>query len=186
MTDQIERWLPVPGYEGLYEVSDLGRVRSLDRIDSAGRRLRGAIMQTTSHGRISDDGRSYQTLTLSREGEKCKVSVHRLVAHAFLGTPAEGQMVRHLNGLRDDNRPENLAWGTGTENNLDIVLHGRNRQLAKTHCPSGHEYAGENLFYNKRGGRFCRACSRARSRAQRAARKAADLNAEPESTGGAA
>ena len=166
-TDSIERWLPVPGYEGLYEVSDLGMVRSLDRIDVAGRHLRGKAM-SLANGRVESNGRSYQHLTLHRDGKGWSTSVHRLVLRAFIGEPTEGQMVRHLNGVHDDNRLFNLKWGTGTENNLDAVLHGTNREVAKTHCPSGHEYAGENLFFNRRGYRLCRACSRIRSRAQRA------------------
>lgn len=174
-TTSIERWLPIPGYEGLYEVSNLGRVRSLDRIDVAGRRLRGNVMKLASHGRVSNNGRSYRVVTLCRDGTVWKAGVHRLVLLAFAGEPAEGQLTRHLNGIHDDNRLSNLKWGTGTENNLDTVLHGTNWELAKTHCPTGHEYAGENLFSNRRGHRLCRACSRIRSRAQRRAARVAKL-----------
>jgi len=177
----IETWLPIPGYEGYYEASNLGRVRSLDRIDVAGRRLRGKAMRQTGHGRVSVNGSSYRMLTLCRDGKVWKASVHRLVLLAFRGEPAEGQMVRHLNGVNDDNRLTNLKWGTGTENNLDTVRHGTNRDSAKTHCPSGHAYTGENLFFNRRGNRLCRACSRIRSRAQRAARLA-ELNTNPAPT----
>ena len=171
-TASIEQWLPIPGYEGLYEVSDLGRVRSLDRIDVAGKHLRGKAMRLVSHGRVSGNGRSYRVLTLCRDGKVRKFGVHRLVLRAFLGEPSEGQLTRHLNGIHDDNRLSNLRWGTGTENNLDTILHGTHRGLAKTHCPAGHEYTGENLFFNRRGHRFCRSCSRIRSRAQRAERAA--------------
>jgi hypothetical protein len=117
-----ERWLPIPGYEGRYEVSDQGRVRGLDRVGKDGRRLKGQILRTR---RIPD---GYLHLFLYDEhGNKRSYGVHRLMARAFFGEPLDGQQARHLNGIRDDNRIENLAWGSRIENAADRYCHGTHR-----------------------------------------------------------
>ena len=99
MAAEKERWLPVVGYEGRYEVSDLGRVRSL---------LRAApkVLKT----RISPNG--YEVLNL---GLGNRQYVHRLVASAFL-PGSEGDTVNHINGTKSDNRAMNLEWHTYAEN----------------------------------------------------------------------
>ncbi|GAC81679.1 HNH endonuclease [Gordonia malaquae] len=86
--------------------------------------------------------------------------VHRLVMETFVGPCPSGMEVRHLNGEPADNRLENLAYGTRSENVLDSVAHGtyRNANSAKTHCPRGHEYVDSNVYIDPRGSRRCRAC----------------------------
>lgn len=117
-----ERWSPIPGFEGRYEVSSQGHVRGLDRLGKDGRRLKGKPLRTR---RIPD---GYLHLFLSDErGIRRSHGVHRLVARAFLGEPLEGQEARHLNGVRDDNRIENLMWGTRAENAADRLAHGTQR-----------------------------------------------------------
>lgn len=102
MSSVHEQWRPVPGYEGLYEVSDLGRVRS----------RRKTLKPTRQpHG--------YYTVSLHLRGEQRKAYVHRLVAVAFLGE-TEGD-VRHHNHNRADNRLANLSWGSRRENITDSV-----------------------------------------------------------------
>jgi hypothetical protein len=70
---------------------------------------------------------------------------------------------RHRNGNPTDNRPENLAWGTPTQNALDKILHGTHHLAARTHCPQGHPYDEENTLYRggRRNRRLCRECNRA-------------------------
>jgi hypothetical protein len=83
---------------------------------------------------------------------------------------------RHLNGNPADNRwPENLAWGTQSENNLDRVRHGtfRNRNTDKTHCDHDHEFTPENTGRWADGRRYCIACRKRRSKEEAARRKAA-------------
>lgn len=105
-----ERWLPVVGYEGLYEVSDLGRIRSLDRIKSNGRRSRGRILSTPLSS-------GYPCLNLCRGGSQVLVRVHRLVAEAFLGpAPDLSETVNHKDFDRTNNRPENLEWLSHADN----------------------------------------------------------------------
>lgn len=152
-----ERWLPVVGYEGLYEVSDLGRVRGLDRLEQIGgprpgvRRRRGRVlrqfrMKTTP----------YLYVRLSKESQGTTRTVHSLVLDAFAGPCPDGMEGRHLNGDHRDNVLANLVWGTGSENTLDQVRHGTHRNARKTHCPRGHEYDYVAPGTNRRQCKTCR------------------------------
>lgn len=104
-----EIWRAVKGYEGLYEVSNLGRVRSLDRI-SKGRRRKGRIL------RHYVTGSEYFQVCLSKEGESKNIAVHRLVATAFVPNPEKKETVNHINEDKRDNRSCNLQWLTLEEN----------------------------------------------------------------------
>ncbi len=147
LEEDEEAWVPVPGYEGRWDVSSQGRVRSIPR-----RRTRGGELV------LRVNKRGYLSVTLGRE----KHEVHRLVALAFLGPRPEGMEVRHLDGERLNCRVDNLAYGTRSENNFDRVAHGRDHNANKTHCPQWHAYTEENTRLY-RGWRYCRACQRARS-----------------------
>jgi hypothetical protein len=117
-----ERWADIPGWVGLYQVSDLGRVRSLDRVVTHCRghrqRVRGRMLKPW----VDRDG--YHRVQLCRDGETIKHRVHRLVLLAFVGESEPCQECRHLNGDPADNRLENLAWGTKLENSADRLEHG--------------------------------------------------------------
>jgi hypothetical protein len=119
---QGERWLPVVGYEGLYEVTNRGRVRSLDRnvTTRAGvRRYKGRALRSTLVN-------GYPWVTLSLVGKLTARPVHQLVMEAFVGPRPEGQEVRHLNDIKTDCRwPENLAYGTKKENFADRLVNGK-------------------------------------------------------------
>lgn len=159
MTDE-ERWLPVVGYEGIAEVSSIGRVRTVTRVmtRSNGTRLtvKGHIKALT----ISTDG--YLRTGLSRSGHTKTFRVHRLVAEAFLGD-GSGLEVRHLDGDPMNNRVGNLKWGTSKENSEDTMRHGRNYCANKTHCKRGHRLEYPNLYAHE-GIRPCKACALARAR----------------------
>lgn len=123
-----ERWLPVVGYEGFYEVSDLGRVRSLDRILDDGRVRRSKTLRATMK---KDTGRL--KVSLSRNGVVQTALVHRLVAVAFLGAPPDGRgLVLHGDGNHLNNRAENLRWGTYVDNVQDSIKHGTHRNQYST------------------------------------------------------
>lgn len=116
-----EIWKPVNGYEGAYEVSSLGRVRSLPRTILRGRsplRISGRFLKPCVNGK------GYHVFTLSMEGKTRTIDAHRLVAEAFLGPIPEGQYTRHLNGDRTDCRVSNLAYGTPVQNQADRLIHG--------------------------------------------------------------
>ncbi|UUJ74521.1 HNH endonuclease [Microcystis phage Mae-Yong1326-1] len=124
-----EEWRAVPGYEGRYEVSTEGRVRSLPRVaghSSAPRRLPGRNLRP--HITLT----RYRVVALSGPAGPRAIAVHRLVALAFLGPPPPGPraVVRHLNGDHGDNRLVNLAWGTDADNAADRKTHGRARRGA--------------------------------------------------------
>lgn len=153
MTTRLEQWRPVVDWEGIYEVSDLGRVRRIRRgpgVRSVGKPLRGTVDQ---HG--------YPVVDLCDRGRRKNAKVHRLVADAFLGPLPEGMETRHLNGDPGDARLVNLKYGTHAENMRDMVEHGRSA-LARTHCPHGHPYNDANTWIDKRGARNCRPCMAAR------------------------
>lgn len=104
-----EVWKDVVGYEGLYQVSNLGRVRSLDRIVN-GNRLKGKILSQVK------DTKGYLFLRLSKNGNSKRFLVHRLIAEAFIPRIEGKNYIDHINGIRDDNRIENLRWCTHQEN----------------------------------------------------------------------
>lgn len=101
---------------------------------------------------------------LYRDNVRSKQYVHQLVAAAFIGPCPEGQEVRHWDGDPSNNAASNLLYGTHAENMQDMVRHGRNfnRNRGKTHCDHGHEFTPGNTWTDKRGSRYCRACSRIR------------------------
>jgi HNH endonuclease/NUMOD4 motif-containing protein len=155
-TPTPERWLPAPDWEGWYEVSDLGRVRSVPHDTEMG--LRGGhVLKPGSY----KSGHKYVTFTRVTDAgkERATLQVHRLVMRAFADHPCpEGMQVRHLDGNPENNRLTNLAYGTAAENARDRdEVHGRNHHSNKTHCPQDHEYTEENTYWYK-GARQCRAC----------------------------
>ena len=114
-----EIWRPIRDHPG-YEVSNMGQVRSIDRVitDSWGRsrKCKGRIVQPFTQDR------GYQNVNL---GRGFRSGVHVLVAEAFIAPRPEGQEVRHLNGNPRDNRVANLAYGTRSENMRDCYQYGR-------------------------------------------------------------
>jgi len=118
-----EQWLPVVGFEGLYEVSDQGRVRSVTRLVTSrwgGPRLwRGRVMVLTARRK---DG--YVQVPLSSHGRVTRAYVHHLVAIAFHGSRPPGRDAAHDNGNPADNCAANVKWKTRSENNLDRLRHG--------------------------------------------------------------
>lgn len=159
MQPTVERWLPVVGYEGLYEVSDQGRVRSLDRESvnaSATYTRRGRMLRPTT----KDSGHLY--VSLWNNGSRIKAKVHRLVLEAFVGPCPPGHECCHWNDVPYDNRLGNLRWGTSTDNKFDAVRNGTHVHTRKSQCKRGHAFAGPNLDI-RRGDRYCRACEKARA-----------------------
>ena len=109
-----ESWKPVVGYEGLYEVSDLGRVRSLDRVVKGKRNSKwerkGRILQQANRGN------GYYAVGLYKSGTQKMYHVHRLVAVAFIPNPFNKPCVNHLDENKQNNAISNLEWATHKEN----------------------------------------------------------------------
>ena len=115
-----ERWSLVVGYEDFYEVSDRGRVRSLDRVDSMGRVWRGRILKQSTNNKAG-----HLSVSLAARGVNCKRTVHRLVLEAFVGPCPPGMECCHENGDGGNNLAENLRWDTHRNNEADKRRHGR-------------------------------------------------------------
>lgn len=155
-----EFWRPVVGFEGLYDVSSEGRVKSIAR----GVGAKGGFARWTQNRILRPTPRrtGYVVVSLSREGENEYRSIHRLVCEAFHGPPPEGHVVRHLNGVPYDNRSDNVKWGTPQENSNDSKRHGVLVESLKTHCRYGHTYSEKNTAIIKTPtglGRQCKQCT---------------------------
>jgi hypothetical protein len=154
-----EQWRAIPGWEGLYEVSDHGQVRSLDRYvqyrDGRRRFYSGRLMQL----RVDPDGRRRVSLCRGAEYTQCRVST--LVLLAFAGPRPEGTETCHNDGDASNDHVGNLRFDTHTANVQDTLRHGRNPRANKTHCKWGHAFSGPNLITRPSGRRLCRACQRA-------------------------
>jgi len=158
-----ELWRPVLGYEGLYEVSNMGRVRSLDRTvwrDGAQYvrphlvPIRGQLVR----GNRQKNG--YVGVCLWKDGVPQNHRVHRLVLESFTGPCPPGSESLHRNGVRHDNRLDNLRWGSHQENYEDRQRHGT-APGADGCCKRGHLLSGPNLKPRRGTVRECLACSRA-------------------------
>lgn len=121
-----EEWRAIPGWEGFYEVSSEGRIRSVRRLvpinsvtPERKRWMGGGVRKLTRQ----KDG--YLAATLTGDGRRELMMAHRAVLLAFVGQPEEGSVARHLNGTPTDNQPKNLCWGTHEENMQDRKRHGR-------------------------------------------------------------
>lgn len=120
-----ELWKDIPGYEGAYQASSLGRIRSLDRtITQVGRwslpfkrKLKGRILHPASS---KNNPHLYVVLGHGAPG----TPVHQLVALAFFGPPKATEEVRHLDGNAANNCVENLCYGSRTDNILDVYRQG--------------------------------------------------------------
>jgi hypothetical protein len=124
--NQNEIWKAVVGYEGIYEVSNLGRVRSLDRVKIGSRhnsKLKGKLLSL----RIINHG--YCAVVLYNTNSNISKTVHRIVAEAFIANPEGKKEVNHINLIKDDNRVENLEWCTRSEN---MIHAGKNGKLGGT------------------------------------------------------
>lgn len=162
----MEVWKPVPGYEGFYSVSDFGRVRSDKRTivdkNGHGRKMPEVIM--TPEKKTS----GHLVVCLWKNHERTKRYIHRIVLETFVGEAPAGTQACHWNDDKEDNRLENLRWGTPNENMLDRVRNGIHHSAIKTHCKWGHEFTPENIKPQSSGdGRDCKTCSNARTRAKR-------------------
>lgn len=130
-SNSTERWLPVTGYEGYYEVSDFGRVRSLLNRQQNPRRepyLR----------KLRPNADGYLELNLYKDGAQQQVRVATLVLNAFKGSRPAGTEASHLNGARSDNRAVNLAWESPLTNNRRRQDHGT--------IPKGSAVTGAKLI----------------------------------------
>lgn len=120
-----ERWKEIPGYEGIYYISDLGRVYS--------HYSQKCLKPLTTHA-------GYHRVHLCKDGKTFNASIHRLVATAFIPNPESKPTVNHINEIKTDNRSENLEWATNSEQNI----HGTRIKRVVAHT----DYKARNIDYS--------------------------------------
>jgi hypothetical protein len=120
-------WRPVAGFEGLYEVSSNGRIRSLDRW--AVQLNRGTMCRRFIRGAELKNSvsRGYTVVNLWSDGKPLKRGVHRVMLEAFVGPCPDGMEACHNDGQKSNNVIANLRYGTPAENGQDKVRHGHSR-----------------------------------------------------------
>lgn len=121
----MEQWKDICGYEGVYQVSNLGHVRSLDRVNCYGRRVCGRLRRPC----LNRNG--YLYVNLRKGGKTRNMLIHRLVADAFIENHNNLSTVNHKNEDKQDNRADNLEWMSLTDN----LRYGTHTERAAAHKP---------------------------------------------------
>lgn len=121
----VEEWRDIKDYQGLYQISNFGRVKSLEKTDRLGRRYSEKLLS------ICDNGNGYKVVNLKVNGKQKTCTVHRLVATAFIPNPFRLDEINHKDGDKSNNKVENLEWCNRSEN----VKHAVNTGL--------HTYFGQ-------------------------------------------
>ena len=128
MKELNEVWKDIEGYEGLYQVSNLGKVKSLERIDSLGRVVHEKILN-----QCFDSKKRYLMVTLSKGGIHKKILVHLLVGKAFIKGYKKGLQIDHKDTMTTNNKANNLKWVTKSENMLNPLtrINNSNGQIKR-------------------------------------------------------
>ena len=125
----VEVWKDITGYEGYYQVSNSGNVKSLDRVvkhrTSGFLTLKGKLLKP----RKSTQDRKYVDLNKNKKAKR--FYIHTLVAQTFIGERPKGYDICHINGNNQDNRLENLRYDTKGQNQIDIYRQGGKHGLGK-------------------------------------------------------
>lgn len=124
----MERWVDIPKYEGLYQVSNLGRVKTLSRVVTEHNGKERHLKEKVLKGGIYPNG--YKFICLRKNDENKNIMVHRLVAQTFIPNPYNKPCVNHIDGNKLNNRVENLEWCTPGEN----LKHAVNIGLVTNQC----------------------------------------------------
>lgn len=152
-------WLAVVDFEGFYEVSDFGLVRSITRKGIGTRGVRGRVLSPFP------DKAGYLKVNLAKNGKTVTRRVHQLVLEAFTDPCPPGMEVRHYpDPDKSNNALGNLSYGTKSRNTLDQVEHGTHREARKDSCPTCHGPYKVHQRGKTKGKRYCPACGNANRR----------------------
>jgi hypothetical protein len=144
---RTEIWKDIPGYEGVYQASCLGRVRSLDKIMMlcSGPYIHKGRVLKPRPGTTSP----YLLVSLSRDGVRKMVLLHRIIALVFVENIDSKPEVNHINGNKFDNRPENLEWVTSSENKIHALATGLRKR------GTGNGYPGVSFHKTQQKWQAC-------------------------------
>lgn len=131
-----EHWKPIQNFEGYYDVSDRGRVHSLDRVDGQGRNWKGRILKPK--GRKNNKG--YVNVALCKDGLTVYREIHRLVLKTFVGPCPEGMEACHGKKGNRNNCLPNLRWDTPRNNTLDMMTAGNCTSMKRLERSGGTVY----------------------------------------------
>ena len=148
-----EIWKDVPGYEGLYQVSSFGRVRSLDRMVWGGKAY---YFKEGQIQKLQNNGNGYMYKQLKHEGTGKNFYIHRLVMMTFVGDRPKNMVICHIDGDKTNNRLDNLRYDTYSENNIDQFRHSdkrgklSNSDVLKVRemCREGYQTKEISEFFN--------------------------------------
>lgn len=144
----MTEWRELPGWEGLYAISNDGQVKSLPRRRRKDERVLVPQRET---------GHPYWFVTLWIGKKPFHKRLHNLMLEAFVGPRPPGMCGLHTDDNPDNNQLSNLRWGTRSDNSFDMVANGNHNHARKTHCQWGHPLEGDNLIVTKRQ-RSCKTC----------------------------
>ena len=137
-----EQWKDIKGFEGRYQISNTGKVKAIPFKQRYLLRNGKEAFRLTKERLLCLNmiNSGYQIVHLYLDNQRSALLVHRLVAEHFLSSPLS-ETVNHKNGIKTDNRIENLEWATYTENHLHAVANGLNKQAIAVIDPNtGEEY----------------------------------------------
>ena len=120
---ESEIWIPITGYEGFYEISNMGRIKGIDRVDCMGQ------FRKTKISKQCFDKNKYLLISLSRDRIDKTFRVHRLVGFHFIPNPENKKEINHKKGIKTDNRASELEWSTNKENIHHSISIGIKRSI---------------------------------------------------------
>lgn len=127
IVNEIEVWKDIPGYEGLYQASSFGRIKSLDKLSSNNRKIKGKLLKA------SKDSGGYYMVKLYKDGIKKQINIARLILSTFSRLPVEKEVACHFpDSDINNNNITNLVWNTQLINKSHELLHGT-RLLGEKH-----------------------------------------------------
>ena len=167
----LEEWRPVVGFEGFYEVSNLGIVKGVTRIIECSNGTMKTIKGKQRKPSVNERG--YLSVPLYQDNRPKNKFVHSLVLEAFVGPCPVGLEGCHNDGNPANNTLENLRWDTPSNNQLDRITHGTHNNANRDLCKRSHPFTGDNLWIDtKHNRRICRSCELMRKRLDKASTEA--------------